>query len=172
MHWLFLAMYSCSSDDDSNSDIEVQEEQEENQTAESIIRIAQVNAVEDTIVLTNFGNETAEVGGFFLCLGPGTYANVGNIATGSTSLAPDASITLSYDVSETVDGFSLFSTNTFGSSDPEILLDYVQWGEGNQARVGQAVTAGRWNNANAFVPATTSFSFTGDATDVGDTFWE
>ena len=57
------------------------------------------------------------------------------------------SITLSYDVNPTSGGLSLFSVNTFGSTDPEVLIDYVQWGSANQARVNQAVTAGRWNNA-------------------------
>ena len=103
---------------------------------------------------------------------PGTYVRVSDAASGSTNLAPNQSITLSYDVNEAADGLSIFSTNTFGSSDPNILLDYLQWGAGNQARVAQAVSAGRWDDANNFVAVGTSYNFTGEANEFGASFYE
>ncbi|WP_299115545.1 hypothetical protein [uncultured Winogradskyella sp.] len=155
---------SCSNDDDS---IAI----EENITP-GVIRIAQVDAQADLVVLSNLGTTTTDVADYFLCLGPGTYVRVSDAANGSTNLAPNQSITLSYDVNEAADGLSIFSTNTFGSSDPNILLDYLQWGAGNQARVAQAVSAGRWDNVNNFVAVGTSYNFTGQANEFGASFYE
>ena len=135
------------------------------------VRILRVNAAEDQVWLSNFGNTSVDVGSYWLCLGPGTYAQVANTTTASTVLAPGENVMLSYDVNESVDGLSIFSQNVFGSSDPDVLLDYVQWGGGNQARVGQAVTAGRWDNANNFVGSGPVYNFDGEESSVGSSFW-
>uniref|UniRef100_UPI00262A66DC T9SS type A sorting domain-containing protein n=1 Tax=Winogradskyella sp. TaxID=1883156 RepID=UPI00262A66DC len=37
---------------------------------------------------------------------------------------------------------------------------------------GQAVTAGRWDDANNFVSGSSPYTFTGTATDFGSTFWD
>ncbi len=139
--------------------------------AQAVIRVQSVNVSADEIVLTNLGDASQDVGTYWLCLGPGTYVQVSSAAIGSTDLAPGETVTVSYDVDPVADGFSLFTTSSFGSSDPNILIDYVQWGAGNQPRVGQAVTAGRWDNANNFVSGSTVYNFTGTATDFGSTFW-
>ena len=139
--------------------------------ASSIVRILEVNTTTDEIVLSNFGNASIDVGSYWLCLGPGTYVQVSNAASGSTTLAPGQNVTLSYDVNPTSGGLSIFYTNSFSSSDASILLDYVQWGAANQARVGQAVTAGRWDNASNFVQTGSPYNFSGDANSVGVTFW-
>ncbi len=136
-----------------------------------VIRISEVNAITDQVVLSNFGNVNVDVGSYWLCLGPGTYAQVSNVATGSTDLAPNESITLTYDVNPTADGLSIFTTNTFGSSDPDVLIDFVQWGAGNQPRVDQAVTAGRWDNAANFVADGSPYTFTGNSEEFGSQFW-
>lgn len=158
-------LLSCSNDDDS-----IVIEQENVETG--LIRISEVDAQADLVVLSNLGTNATDVGNFFLCLGPGTYVRVADVASGSTNLAPNQSITLPYDVNEVADGLSIFSTNTFGSSDPNILLDYIQWGAADQARVGQAVSAGRWDNASNFVAVGTSYNFTGNADQFGASFYE
>ena len=159
-----LTIFSCSDDDPISPEIE--------QTDPGLIRISRVDTQTDLVTLINLGTTTTDVGGFFLCLGPGTYVNVADIATGSTNLSPNQSIELPYDVNETADGLSIFSTNTFGSSDPTVLLDYVQWGAADQARVGQAVTAGRWDDAANFVADGSPYTFTGTAEEFGSTVWE
>ena len=136
-----------------------------------VVRIAQVNANTDQVWLANFGNVSVDVGDYFLCLGPGTYVRVSDATNASTNLEPGENVMLSYDVNESVDGLSVFSTNTFGSSDPSILLDYVQWGGANQARVNQAVTAGRWDDANNFINGGPTYTFNGNADEFGSTFW-
>ncbi|MCC1483513.1 hypothetical protein [Winogradskyella immobilis] len=148
-------------------------EASEVEAATPVVRILQVDASADIVWLSNFGSESVDVGDYFLCLGPGTYVRVSDAASGSTTIAPGANIQLSYDVNETEDGLSIFSTNTnFNSSDPSILLDYVQWGAGNQARVDQAVTAGRWDNSANFVADGSPYAFTGEGDEFGSTFWE
>ncbi|WP_188373234.1 hypothetical protein [Winogradskyella haliclonae] len=156
---------NCSNDDDS---IVIEEEN----ITPGVIRISQVDTQADLVVLSNLGTTTTDIADYFLCLGPGTYVRVSDAANGNTNLAPNQSITLSYDVNEAVGGLSVFSTNTFSSSDPNILLDYLQWGAGNQARVAQAVSAGRWDNANNFVPVGASYNFIGEANEFGASFYE
>ncbi|MEM1137539.1 MAG: T9SS type A sorting domain-containing protein [Bacteroidota bacterium] len=140
--------------------------------AQAVIRVARVDTDANEITLMNMGNATLDIDDYWLCLGPGTYVRVGNAANGSTNLDPNSSVVVSYNVDAAADGFSLFSTNIFGSSDPEILIDYVQWGAANQSRVGQAVSAGRWDSANNFLNGSSPYNFTGTATDFGSTFWE
>ncbi len=167
---LFIAsIIGCSSDDDTTVIITPEPDVE---TGQAIIRISEVRATNDEVVLTNQGTATLDVGDYFLCLGPGTYAQVSGLTTTSTTLAAGASVTLSYDVNPISNGLAVFSTDSFSSSDPDVLIDYVQWGAANQARVDQAVTAGRWDNASNFVTEGSPYTFTGAATDVGSTFWE
>lgn len=139
---------------------------------EGVLRILTVDTTSDQVTLTNLGGASIEVGDYFLCLGPGTYVQISNVANGSTMLTPDGTITLDYDMNPTQDGLSIFSTNSFNSSDPEILLDYVQWGGANQARVNQAVTAGRWDDVSNFVEGGSPYNYNGDSDDVGVSFWE
>lgn len=148
------------------------DEAEEEEEAVSIVRILNVDAEGDLVTLTNFGNTPVDVGTYWLCLGPGTYVNVGDVATGDTTLGENDTITLPYNVNPTADGLSIFTSTSFGSSDPTVLVDYVQWGAGNQARVGQAITAGRWDSADNFVPQAGEYEYTGGAQDVGVNFWE
>jgi len=167
---LTILIASCSSDDDTTSN-----DNPPMGSEESVIRITEVNSSTDQIVISNLGNGSADIGSYWLCLGPGTYVQVSDAASGSTNLNPNQSITLSYDVNPASDGLSIFTENTFASSDPTVLLDYVQWGAANQARVDQAVTAGRWDrwdNASNFIPEGSPYTFNGGATNFGSTFWD
>ncbi len=65
----------------------------------------------------------------------------------------------------------MFSEANFGSSDPDDLEDYVQWGAPGQARVNQAVAAGRWDSADNFVAGNSPYTYVGGANDVGSPFW-
>ena len=127
-------------------------------TAEAMIKYTFVDPINNELSITNTGTVAQDVGSYWLCLGPGTYQLINNVTSDNTLLNPGESITLPYNMNEANDGLSLFSTNSFGSSDPDILLDFVQWGAGNQPRSGQAVTAGRWDNASSFVSGTAPYS--------------
>ncbi|MEM9053403.1 MAG: T9SS type A sorting domain-containing protein [Bacteroidota bacterium] len=140
-------------------------------SAQAIIRVKQVDTDADQIEIINLGDEADNIGSFWLCLGPGSYVQISNATSDNTNLAPGESLVVDYNVEAAADGFSLFSTPSFSSSDPEILIDYVQWGAGGQPRVGQAVTAGRWDDVNNFVTGSSPYIFNGTATDFGSTFW-
>ena len=160
---LTTLIFSCSSDDDTNIIADLDQ---------SIIRITQVNTDTDEVVISNFGSTSKDVGNYWLCLGPGTYVQFSAATNGSTNLSPNQSMTLSYDVNPTSGGLSIFSSNAFSSTDPEILLDYMQWGAGNQARADQAVTAGRWDDASSFIQDGSPYNFNGLASQFGSAFWD
>lgn len=119
--------------------------------AQAVFKYTNVNPITNQLTITNTGNVAGDIGDYWLCLGPGTYQQIDGITTDPTLLSPGTSLSLGYAMNEANDGLSLFSTNSFGSSDPTILLDFVQWGSGNQARAGQGVAAGRWDNVASFV---------------------
>jgi len=146
--------FNCSSDDDGSGNQNVEQNN-------AIVRITNVDTEADEITLTNRGGSTIDVANYWVCLGPGTYAQVSTTTDASTSLEPDADIVLSYDVNELSGGLGLFSEGgSFGSSDPTILVDYVQWG------------AGRWDDATIFVEDASPYIFDGEATDFGSDEWE
>ncbi len=173
-----ILSFSCESDDDNRAndpnepEIENPTEGEVPVEMETLIRISVVDTEKDEVVLTNLGGNTVDISGYFLCLGPGTYKEIGTITTANTNLTNGESITLSYDMNPVADGLSIFSAGSFSSSDPTILVDYVQWGTGDQARVSQAVTAGRWDSASNFVELGSPYSFNGEADEFGVSFWQ
>ena len=116
----------------------------------------QVDTENQTVTITNFGNGPIDLDGYWLCLGSGTYRQIGTtnvtIEDGDINLAPNQTVTLGYDQLQIPSGgLGLFTTNSFGSSDPDIFVDFVQWGAGNTQRAAQAVTAGRWDDATDFI---------------------
>ncbi|WP_435578103.1 hypothetical protein [Gilvibacter sp.] len=182
---LALLVMSCSNDDDNNVLDPVQQDQNDGQTGDdtssddssdeapaAIIRIVGVDADEDLVIISNLGGQPQEVGNYWLCLGPGRYGEVSGLTGEATLLGANETITLTFAMNDDADGLSLFSTNTFASTSPDVLLDYVQWGAGNGPRVGQAITAGRWDDAGAFVPFAGDYSFNGTADQFGSDFWE
>lgn len=165
---LLIAMtaLNCSSDDD-NADTPPDEANDALN-----IRITQVNPEQNTLVLTNFSQTTTDVSQYWLCLGPGTYVQVGDSTQEGTALAQGETVLLNYTVDDTAAGLSLFTDNQFSSTDPDILIDYIQWGAANQARVAQAVTAGRWDDASNFVTAAPPYDFIGESETIGVLAWE
>ncbi len=118
----------------------------------------------DMVVITNFGSETIDLSGYWLCQRP-SYA-----AIPSVELAPGEflSIDLGGDVffpipgSKTIEGslnvgglnptsgeLALYSSNSFGSA--EAIVSYVEWGTAGHGRSSVAVQAGIWPEGG-FVP--------------------
>lgn len=165
-----LSIFSCESDDESTAvnDTPVYEVEVPN----SIIRVSMVNTSTNEVTLTNLGNTATNIGEYFFCLGPGTYRQISDLSEASTTIAPNETLTVVYNLIDAAgDGLSIFTSGVFSSSDPEILIDYVQWGAANQPRVNQAVEAGRWNDAGAFIETNTTYSFNGQAAQFGVSFW-
>ncbi|MEO0895795.1 MAG: CHRD domain-containing protein [Bacteroidota bacterium] len=150
------------------------------QTPGAIIRIVEVDTDNERVVLENFGTVMENLSSFQFCLGPGQYNSLSNYSSimGSLNLMPGSLVTINLSSGSqgvtalpTNGGLGLFFNSSFGSSSPNDIADYVQWGAANQARVGQAVTAGRWDNAMNFVSGVSPYDFVGGANDVGSTWW-
>ncbi|MEM8585912.1 MAG: hypothetical protein AAGF87_16665, partial [Bacteroidota bacterium] len=60
------------------------------------VRFTQIDPNAETVTLKNFGAMEQNVSGYWLCLGPGMYNNVGNYTniTGDLNLSPDEEVTL------------------------------------------------------------------------------
>ena len=117
------------------------------------VTFTSVNPITNVLTISNPGSSTIDLTNYQLCLGPGTYVQIGSLTpvNGSLMLAAGADVTLSYTMNDTMDGLSLFSNTNFGSSNAADLIAYVQWGAPGQPRVAQAVTAGRWDSSLNFV---------------------
>ncbi|MFS4483805.1 hypothetical protein ACKGJY_12360, partial [Hyunsoonleella sp. 2307UL5-6] len=126
------------------------------------VTFTMVNPDSDTVTISNLGSSDVNIENYWLCLGPGNYDRLSTITpdNGDYMLSVGESVTLTYDVDPSDEGLSLFSTSSFSSSDPNILLSYVQWGAANQPRVGQAVSAGRWDSSSNFVSGDAPYTTT------------
>jgi len=149
--------------------------------AQAVIRMIQVDPAAETVTLKNLGDAAQDVSSYQLCLGPGQYnilSDYGNI-TGDLNLEADEELTIdvtsgSENVTALPDaeaGLGLFANTNFGSTSPDDVKDYVQWGAGDQNRVGQAVTAGRWDDAANFIAGSAPYNYLGNATNTGAQWW-
>ncbi|NAS11757.1 spondin domain-containing protein [Poritiphilus flavus] len=105
----------------------------------------------DLIEIYNNGDLEADLSSYWLCLGPGTYEQIGNISpeSGDINLSPGEFLVLPYSMPDDEGGLGLYSSDAFTSADA--LVDFVQWGAGGSPRENVAVEAGIWT-ANDFVP--------------------
>lgn len=104
----------------------------------------------DQVEVYNNGNVAVDLSSYWLCLGPGRYAQIGNLTpvSGTVELPAGEFLVLPFDMDDT-DGLGLYSNDSFGSSDA--IVDFVQWGEAGSPRENVAVEAGIWT-ASDFVP--------------------
>lgn len=145
------------------------------------IHFTSINPTTESITIQNLGTVAQDISTYWLCTTGAVYSQISTYTpTGDFNLDPNESVTI--DLSTTTStlntipdangSLGLFTTNTFTSSDPAILLDFIQWGAINQFRVSQAVVALRWDDANNFVSGTPPYTFTGTASDHGSAFWQ
>ncbi|MEM7108315.1 MAG: hypothetical protein AAF519_08825 [Bacteroidota bacterium] len=168
---LSVLISSCSDDDPEVS------------PAEGFIRFTLIDPEGDSLVIRNFGTTELDISGYQLCLGPNQYNAVGNYTdiVGDLSLSADETVTIKLGsgtqnvTSLPVEngGLGLFaSADDFSSTDPELFLDYVQWGAAGQNRVSLAVTAGRWDDAASFISGFSPYTFSGSPGQIGVSFWQ
>ena len=154
----------------------------EGQTIGPVVRFLMIDTENEIVTLKNFGDEEADISGYWLCLGPGAYNSLANYTniTGDLNLSPNEEVTIdlssgSQNVQALPDsngGLGLFASTAFSSNSPAVVKDYMQWGANNQNRVGQAVNAGRWSNAEDFVAGNPPYNYIGGTFDIGGEFWE
>ncbi len=127
---------------------------------DSEVVLTAVNPITDELTITNIGNQPIDVANFQLCTDVRRYDAINELrgvngAILDTDLAAGESLTLVWDEIGAENGndngtLILFANSNFSSSNPDDLLDYVSWG-GNNFRINQAVTAGRWISADATI---------------------
>ena len=146
------------------------------------VRFVSVDPIQEKVTLQNVGTVPTNIEPYFLCLGPGQYNHVANYTEieGDLNLAPNEMVIIDITsgtqnipaLPDAAGGLGLFAEGgNFGSSSPDVLKDYLQWGAGSQNRVGQAVDAGRWPDAAEFIPGSAPFNFVGGLEDIGAKFW-
>jgi len=145
------------------------------------VRLLTVDTGNETVSLKNFGSSAVDVSTYNFCLGPGFYNQLNNYTnvTGSLNIAPGGILTIDLtsgnqgvtSLNDVSGGLGLFINPAFSSNSPNDLGDFVQWGAGNQPRVGQAVNASRWPSAADFVAGQAPYNFAGGANDIGSSFW-
>ncbi|WP_299680498.1 CHRD domain-containing protein [uncultured Dokdonia sp.] len=120
--------------------------------------LTEVNTSTNDVTITNLGDMDLDISSYWVCLGPGQYRQLSalSIVEGDYMLSADEAVTFDFPLitGENADGaggLGLFSTNSFGSTNSSIYVDFMQWGGPNQDRASQAVTAGIWDNAANFV---------------------
>ncbi|WP_299714089.1 spondin domain-containing protein [uncultured Tenacibaculum sp.] len=109
----------------------------------------------DLIEIYNRGTEAADISEYWLCLGPGAYQKIGDLTpeSGSTTIPADGYLVVSYNLPDDKGGLGLYSTNEF--TNPDAIIDFVQYGDSGSARENVAASAGIWT-AGDFVPTVKS----------------
>lgn len=125
----------------------------------------------DLVELYNNGEVVVDLSSYWLCLGPGSYVQIGTITpeSGNVQVQPGEFVVLPYTMPNDEGGLGLYSMNQFTNADA--LMDFVQWGAAGSARENIAVEAGIWT-AGDFVPTVRlesySIEFDGEGNASGD----
>ncbi|MEM8847629.1 MAG: lamin tail domain-containing protein, partial [Bacteroidota bacterium] len=118
---------------------------------EASVVLNEVEYLGNRVEIFNNGDVDVDLSGYFLCLGPGTYRQIGNLESeGNTNLAPGEYLVVSYDMPNAEGGLGLYVDNS-GFGDASTLADFVQWGAAGSPRENVAVEAGIWT-AGDFIP--------------------
>ena len=127
--------------------------------------ITNVDTSTNYVTVTNFGDTQLNISSYWVCLGPGQYRQLRalNIISGDYDLSENESVTFDFPLiaDENADGegsLGFFSRNSFGSTDPSVFIDFMQWGGANQDRSSQACTVGIWSNVNDFISCPAPYS--------------
>ncbi len=156
---IIALLASCSEDDvidpvdaeDPTDPVETPTEPAEPTETTSVVFNEVQYSTRDLVELYNNGDVNVDLSSYWLCLGPGSYVQIGDITpeSGSADLAPGTFVVLPYEMPDVEGGLGLYATNEFGSA--EAIVDFVQWGAAGSARENVAVEAGIWT-AGDFVP--------------------
>ncbi|WP_442264788.1 spondin domain-containing protein [Tenacibaculum sp. ZS6-P6] len=109
----------------------------------------------DLIEIYNRGTQAADISEYWLCLGPGAYQKIGDLTpeSGNTTIPAGEYLVISYNLPDDKGGLGLYSTNEF--TNPDAIIDFVQYGDSGSARENIAASAGIWT-AGDFVPVVKS----------------
>jgi hypothetical protein len=100
--------------------------------AQAELNFTYFNPDTNQFAITNTGDADLDISDYRVSLGLAPCLQFSNGTGQSTNLSENASLDISVDVDLGADGLGLFTENTFGSSCPTVLLDFVQYGETKQ----------------------------------------
>ena len=139
------------------------------------IRIIHVDPLTDQITFENKGAIQDNVGNKILCARfdytLDDIASDVTVINGNLVLNPGETVTVKWDgfVDDIFSDIGLYTNTAF--VDPNSMIDFMQYGSGGVGREGIAVMAGLWE-AGDFIENPGPFTFNGNATDTGVSFWD
>ena len=146
---LVVLIVSCSDDDEVIVPPTEDPVEEPTDVVGSVV-LNEVAYLNNQVEIFNNSDATVDLDGYFLCLGPGTYRQIGALeTTGNVQLGAGEFLVVDYDMPNEVGGLGLYINNT-GFGDAANIADFVQWGDGGTTRESVAVEAGLWT-AGEFV---------------------
>ncbi len=141
----------------------------QNAFAQANPRISAIDPVADTVTIKNFGNASVDISSYWTCtLLVYSQFNSHPLVSGSLNLAPGAEVTISIFLDDTAADFNFYTVPDF--PDPNDMVDFTQYGAGGLGREFVAVSKGIWG-AGDFVAGTGPFTYTGDGSQNGVSFW-
>ncbi|PCH66765.1 MAG: hypothetical protein COC01_07325 [Bacteroidetes bacterium] len=137
------------------------------------VRFLWVNPGTDEIAIKNFGGSSFDISTYKFC---SKFAYTGNLSTSVTVLsgslnigAGDTVVVNGFAINNTAADLGLYSSSSFAST--SAMVDFTQWGSGGNGRESVAVSKGIWSTGD-FVSGTAPYSYTGNGSDNGVTFWK
>ena len=145
------------------------------------IRIIEVEPSTNTIKIKNFGGSTVDISTYRLCT---LIKYTTNLTTGTTINSGSLNLTVGSEVELVVPGGAsgtwpnlsaeadlglYLAAGSFGSA--SAMVDFVQWGSAGHGRESVANTKGIWTTGE-FVDGSEPYSYTGDGSQNGASFWE
>lgn len=139
----------------------------------SNVRLIAVDPTGDKVSLKNFGNASQDISGYWFCLRKVYPSVAGSTATaGNLILAPNEEIEFTVNINDTSSDVGLYINNS-GFGNANNIQDFMQFGEDvdTSGREDVAVTAGIWT-VDEFVANPGPFSYTGNGSENGASFWD
>lgn len=141
------------------------------------LRIVSVNPVTNDITLKNYGADDLDVSMYRLC-SLFDYEDLNQvqvtIVDGDMMLSQDEEVTINWAAGSGMDemGADLALYIPGGMfSNPDDMVDFVQWGSAGNGRENEADEAGLWT-IGTFITGDAPYTFTGSAFQHGVGFWE
>ena len=142
-------------------------------TGRGQVRILQVDPQTDEIAIKNFGTAMEDISAYRLCSRFQYTQNLTSAVTtisGSPMLMGGDTLVVSWSIDDVSADVGLYlGTGSFGSSDA--MVDFMQYGAEGIGRESVANTKAIWTIGD-FIAGSGPFSYTGDGSENGVSFWE
>jgi len=134
------------------------------------IRFVEVDPIDDTATIQNFGASTIDIGDYWICtLFVYTQLNSFTVDSGSLNLTSGATVTISgLNLRDSDADIDLYTSRSFGSS--TAIVDFIQWGDSGNGRESVANTANIWQTGD-FLTGSGPFVYNGNGNQNGLAFW-